>query len=120
MLAEALAFIRTSGECWWEAACHRLWGELLLKAACRTPHAALTAEECFQQALNIARCQHARSLELGAAISLSRLWQQQGKRTQAQALLAPVYGWFTEGLDTADLREARALLDELEGDKQLT
>ena len=120
MLAEALAFIHTSGERWWEAACYRLRGELLLKAPCRTPHAALTAEECFQQALNIARCQHARSLELGAAISLSRLWQQQGKRTQAQALLAPVYGWFTEGLDTADLREARALLDELEGDKQPT
>jgi predicted ATPase len=73
------------------------------------------AEACFQQALDVARRQEAKSLELRAAMSLSRLWQQQGKRAKARELLAPIYGWFTEGLDTADLQEAKALLDELEG-----
>jgi predicted ATPase len=68
------------------------------------------AETCFQQALTVARRQQARSLELRAAMSLSRLWQQQGKRAEACALLAPIYGWFTEGFDTADLQDARALL----------
>jgi predicted ATPase len=71
------------------------------------------AETCFQQALTVARRQQAKSLELRAAMSLARLWQHQGKRAAAHELLAPVYGWFTEGFDTADLREARALLDEL-------
>jgi predicted ATPase len=71
------------------------------------------AEACFQQALAIARRQQAKSLELRAAMSLSRLWHQQGKRDEARALLAPIYGWFTEGFDTADLQEARALLEEL-------
>ena len=79
-----------------------------------TPDAA-EAEACFQQALTIARGQQAKSLELRAATSLSRLWQQQGKRTEAHALLAPIYGWFTEGFDTADLQEAKVLLEELEG-----
>ena len=72
-------------------------------------------ETCFQQALAVARCQQARSWELRTALSLSRLWQQQGKRAEAYDLLAPVYGWFTEGFDTADLQEAKALLEELEG-----
>jgi adenylate cyclase len=72
-----------------------------------------TAEECFQQALDVARRQHARSLELRAATSLGRLWQQQGKRTKAYQLVAEIYGWFTEGFDTADLQDARALLDAL-------
>ena len=71
------------------------------------------AEIGFQQALAVARRQQARSFELRAALSLSRLWQQQGKRDAARELLAEVYGWFTEGFDTADLQEARALLDEL-------
>jgi predicted ATPase len=71
------------------------------------------AESCFHQSLDVARHQHAKSLELRAAISLSRLWQRQGKRAEAYALLAPVYSWFTEGFDTADLQEARALLEEL-------
>ncbi len=71
------------------------------------------AEACFQQALDIARRQQAKSLELRAAMSLSRLWQRQGKRAAARELLAPIYGWFTEGFDTADLQDARALLDEL-------
>jgi predicted ATPase len=71
------------------------------------------AEARFQQALDVARRQEAKSPELRAAMSLARLWQQQGKRTEAYDLLAPIYGWFTEGFDTADLQEARALLDEL-------
>jgi predicted ATPase len=70
-------------------------------------------EACFQQALEIARRQQAKSWELRAALSLSRLWQQQGKRHEAYQLLAPIYGWFTEGFDTPDLQEAKALLDEL-------
>jgi predicted ATPase len=74
---------------------------------------ALQAEACFQQALAVARRQQAKSWELRAALSLSRLWQQQGKRDAARALLAPIYGWFTEGFDTPDLKEAKALLDEL-------
>ena len=77
----------------------------------RTQHA--EAEACFQQALDIARRQQAKSLELRAAMSLARLWQQQGKQAEAHELLAPIYGWFTEGFDTADLQEAKALLDEL-------
>ena len=71
------------------------------------------AEACFHQALDITRRQQAKSLELRAATSLSRLWQRQGKRDVARQLLAPIYGWFTEGFDTADLQEARALLEEL-------
>ena len=75
-------------------------------------HAA-QAEACFQQALAVARRQQAKSWELRTAVSLSRLWQQQGKRDAARALLAPIYGWFTEGFDTADLQEAQALLEVL-------
>jgi predicted ATPase len=71
------------------------------------------AQACFHRALDIARSQQAKSLELRAATSLSRLWQQQGKRNEARQLLAEVYSWFTEGFDTPDLREAKALLDEL-------
>jgi len=71
------------------------------------------AESCFYQALDVARRQQAKSWELRAAMSLSRLWQQQGKQAEARALLAPIYGWFTEGFDTADLQEAKALLDAL-------
>jgi predicted ATPase len=87
----------------------RLTGESLL-AQSAEHHAA--AETWFQQALNVARYQQAKSWELRAAMSLARLWQQQGKREEARELLAPIYGWFTEGLDTADLQEAKALLDE--------
>ena len=71
------------------------------------------AEECFRQALDIARRQQAKSLELRAAMSLSRLWQQQGKQEEARQMLADIYGWFTEGFDTADLQEAKTLLEEL-------
>jgi predicted ATPase len=71
------------------------------------------AEACFQQALTVARRQQAKSLELRAAMSLARLWQRHGKRAEARALLAPIYGWFTEGFDTADLQDAKALLEVL-------
>ncbi len=74
---------------------------------------AAEAEACFEKALDVARHQSAKSLELRAATSLARLWQSQGKKLEAHDLLAPVYGWFTEGFDTADLKDAKALLDEL-------
>ena len=92
----------------------RIKGALLLQQA--VPDVG-QAEACFQQALAVARRQQARSLELRAAVSLARLWQQQGRRAEAYALLAPVYGWFTEGFDTADLQEAKALLAELVGER---
>jgi predicted ATPase len=109
-LAEAHTPVEQQEERWWEAEIYRLRGVLLLRQT-GTPQA--EAEACFQQALDIARRQQAKSLELRAAMSLSRLWQQQGKRAEARELLAPVYGWFTEGFDTADLQEAKALLREL-------
>jgi predicted ATPase len=110
VLAEALTLVDRTKERWWEAELHRLKGELLL--ALSTNNAA-EAETCFHQALDAARRQEAKSLELRAAMSLARLWQQQGMRAEARDLLAPVYGWFTEGFDTADLQEAKALLEEL-------
>jgi predicted ATPase len=125
VLVEALAFAHTTGERCWEAELYRLKGELLLQSGVQglgsgalTRDAGLQtqdaeAEACFRQALDIAHHQQAKSLELRAAMSLSRLWQQHGKRAAARELLAPVYGWFTEGFDTADLQEAKALLDEL-------
>jgi predicted ATPase len=109
-LDEALATLAKSSVRWWEAELYRLRGELLLRHGVAP---AGEAEACFQQALAVARRQQAKSLELRAAISLARLWQQQGKRAEAYALLAPVYGWFTEGFDTADLQEAKALLEAL-------
>lgn len=111
-LAEALAVMDTTGGRFYAAELHRLKGALLLQRA--VPDAA-QAEACFHQALDIARHQQAKALELRAATSLAHLWQSQGKRAEAHALLAPIYGWFTEGFDTADLQEARALLDELGG-----
>jgi predicted ATPase len=92
------------------AEAYRLKGEFLLGQA--LPDAS-QAEACFQQALAVARHQQAKSWELRVALSLSRLWQRQGKRTEARELLAPLYGWFTEGFDTADLQEAKALLTAL-------
>ena len=121
VLATALALVETTGGRWWEAELQRLKGELLLAPA-GTGHQGegtrakvADAETCLRQALEVARRQQARSLELRAAISLARLWQSQGKRAEAYALLAPIYGWFSEGFDTADLQEARALLEGLEG-----
>ena len=113
MVAEALAHAETKGECWWQAELYRHKGELLVQRGGKQE--VLEAEEGFRLALTVARQQQAKSLELRAATSLARLWQHQGKRTEAYELLAPVYGWFTEGFDTADLQEAKALLEELEG-----
>ena len=110
LLAEALAACEASGRADVLAEAYRLQGELLLQQD--APEVA-QAEACFQQALAIARRQQAKSWELRAATSLARLWQQQGQRAEAQALLAPVYGWFTEGFDTVDLQDAKALLAEL-------
>jgi predicted ATPase len=98
------------GERFTEAERHRLKGQLLLRQAAADE---AEAEACFHQALDIARRQQAKSWELRAAMSLSRLWQRQGRRTEARELLAPIYGWFTEGFDIADLQEAKALLGEL-------
>jgi predicted ATPase len=109
-LAMALARQGKSEVQWWEAELHRLRGELLLQHAVAQRG---EAEASFQHALAVARRQQAKSLELRAAVSLSRLWQQQGKQAEAHELLAPVYGWFTEGFDTADLQEAKTLLDAL-------
>ena len=111
MLAEVLAEVHNTGLCYCEAELYRLKGELLLQQAAGWDG---EAEACFRQALDVARRQQAKSWELRAATSLARLWQQQGKRAEARELLAPVYGWFTEGFDTADLQEAKALLDTLE------
>src|SRR5262249_14311554 len=109
-LAEALAIVENTGEHWWEAEIHRIKGELLLAQAGTRPQME-DAVACFHQALAVARRQQARSLELRASMSLARLWQQQGKGDAGRELLAPVYGWFTEGFDTVDLQEAKALLE---------
>jgi predicted ATPase len=109
LLTEALAVFKASGRGDLLAEAYRLQGELLLRRA--RPKAA-QAEACFQQALAIARRQQAKSWELRAAVSLSRLWQQQGKPDAARQVLAPLYSWFTEGFDTADLQEAKALLED--------
>ena len=119
-LAGALAAMDQTGERTYEAELHRLQGELTLDRSRRPGRkrqiaidVAAEAEACFQKAVEVARRQRARSLELRAAMSLSRLWQQQGKRHQAHALLGEIYGWFSEGFDTADLRDAKTLLAEL-------
>src|SRR5262249_40318930 len=106
-LTEACTLAETSGECWYVPELYRLKGTLLLR---QSPDHQVEAAVCFQHAIRIAQTQHAKSLELRAATSRARLWQQQDKRAEAYALLAPVYDWFTEGFDTADLQEARALL----------
>jgi predicted ATPase len=109
-LAEAHTLVEQQEERYWEAEVSRLRGVLLLRQP-GAPQA--EAETWLQRALDVARRQEAKALELRAAMILSRLWQQQGKQTEARVLLAPVYGWFTEGFDTADLQEAKALLDAL-------
>jgi predicted ATPase len=109
-LVEAHTLMEQQEERYWEAEVCRLRGVLLL----RQPGASQAeAEAWVQRALDVARRQEAKSLELRAAMSLARLWQQQGKRLEARELLAPVYGWFTEGFDTADLQEAKVLLEAL-------
>jgi predicted ATPase len=139
-LAEALAVVQQTEERWWEGELYRVKGELSLRlrqiqenpsksrrgkarqaksqdtdsqhVASRVPTMEMEAEGCFQQALEIARKQQAKSLELRAAMSLTRLWRSQGKSSEAQHLLSSIYGWFTEGFDTADLQDAKALLDQ--------
>jgi predicted ATPase len=110
VLTEALALVDTTGERLYESELYRCKGVLLLQ---KSSDNQAEAEDCFQHALEIARSQQAKSWELRAATSLARLWQQQGKRQEAHDLLAPVYNWFTEGFDTPDLKDAKALLDEL-------
>ena len=142
-LDEALTMVNKNGEHWWEAELYRLKGELSLQSEVRSPKSReekqkskgkgqkskvpntqpLTpstqtemereAEECFRKAIAIARQQQAKSLELRAVMSLSRLWQQQGKPKDAHLMLSEIYGWFTEGFDTKDLQEAKALLKDL-------
>jgi len=128
VLTEALAGVHKNMERFCEAELHRLKGELTLQqfnvqspkpkvnipqSAFRNPHLEAEAEACFVKAIDIARCQSAKSWELRAVMSLSRLWQRQGKKKKARKLLAETYGWFTEGFATADLQEAKALLEEL-------
>jgi hypothetical protein len=136
LLAEGVVSIRQHGGDYYEAEVYRLTGELRLmedagrgvsdgpppdlsmmdghEGEATDPSPRQTDPEiCFRQALDIARRQQAKSLELRAAMSLSRLWQQQGRRTEAYQLLAPIYGWFTEGFDTADLQDAKVSLEAL-------
>ena len=105
-----IAVAEQNGECFWVAELHRQKGELLLVME---GHGKQEAEQELQQALEIAREQEAKSLELRAATSLARLWGKQGKKDEARALLAPIYDWFTEGFDTQDLKDAKVLLGEL-------
>jgi TOMM system kinase/cyclase fusion protein len=116
MVDEALALVDKTGERWPEAELHRLKGEILLQqiaGAGLKSGLVEQVETCYRRALDVARRQQAKSWELRAAMSLGRLWQQQGKCEEARRLLAEIYGWFTEGFDTADLQEAKALLQEL-------
>ena len=115
-LAEALAVVHKMGGSGDEAELYRLKGTLTLQSKVQSPRSKVEkeAEECFQKAIEIARRQQAKSLELRAVMSLSRLWQKQGKKEDARKLLAEIYGWFTEGFDTKDLQEAKALLEELQ------
>jgi predicted ATPase len=107
---DALDKVERSNERWCEAEVHRIAGEISLKSS--TPDVE-KAEACFERALAVARQQQAKSWELRAATSLACLWRDLAKRKEARELFAPVYGWFTEGFDTRDLKAAKALLDQL-------
>ena len=115
VLDEAFAAQKKTSERFWEAELYRLKGEMLIKTDSWKMESTVQkeVEECFQTALDIARHQGAKSLELRAATSLAHLWQRQGKKEEAHQLLSEVYNWFTEGFDTADLKDAKALLDQL-------
>jgi predicted ATPase len=113
VLAEALIHVDTTGERWYESECYRLKGALLLQQSSDNQ---TESEDCFHHALDIARSQQAKSFELRTATSLARLWQQQGKRQEAHDLLVSVYHWFTEGFDTLDLKDGKALLEALEAE----
>jgi predicted ATPase len=106
---QAIIAVETTNERWWEAHIYRVAGEIALARKSNTAK----AETYFEQALAVARAQRTKSWELRAATSMARLWRDQGKRDEARELLAPVYGWFAEGFDTLDLKEAKALLDDL-------
>ena len=113
-LAEALEAVDRTGERYYEAELYRLKGELTLQSSVQSLESRVKeAEEYFLKAVRVANTQHAKSLELRAVMSMSRLWQQQGKRAEAHKLLSEIYGWFTEGFDTKDLREAKALVEAL-------
>ena len=107
-IVEAADLVETTKERWAEAEIHRMRGTLLLSM-----REDAAAEDSYRRALAVARQQQAKFWELRAALSLARLWRDQGKVQQARELLAPVYGWFTEGFDTRDLKEAKALLGDL-------
>jgi predicted ATPase len=109
-IEKAMTTVETTDERWCEAEVRRIAGEIALMSPERD---VVKAKAYFERALAIAREQRAKSWELRAAMSMARLWRDQGKRQQARDLLAPVYGWFTEGFDTLDLKEAKALLDDL-------
>jgi predicted ATPase len=109
-IGEAITTVETAKEKLWETEIHRTAGEIALLSS--QPDAA-KAEAYFERALAVARAQQARSWELRASMSMARLWRDQGKRDEARDLLVPVYDWFTEGFGTLDLKEAKALLDEL-------
>jgi predicted ATPase len=108
LLKDALASTEVSGERWWQAELHRLRGQLLVE---RREHD--ESEACFRLAIEVSSGQRARTLELRAATSLARLWSDRGKNAEAHDLLAAIYGWFTEGFSTPDLKEAKILLDAL-------
>ena len=110
-IGEAMVAVETTKETWAEAEVHRVAGEISLMSP--APNA-VKAEAYFERALTVARKQQSKSWELRAAVSMARLWREQGKPHQARELLAPFYGWFTEGLDTLDLKEAKVLLNELD------
>jgi predicted ATPase len=110
IVTEGISRTQQSGGRYYEAELHRIKGELLLA---QSPRASDSAENSFIQAMEIARSQSAKSLELRAAMSLSRFWERQGKTVEARQLLKDIYGWFTEGFGTADLKAAKALLAEL-------
>ena len=110
LLEAGLAMVDRTGERWFEAELHRLRGQCLIA---QQQGAGTAAEVCFRRAMDAAQKQQAKLWELRAATSLARLWRDEGKRAEARDLLAPVYDWFTEGFDTADLKDAKALLDEL-------
>jgi predicted ATPase len=115
-IEEATTQIKMTKEKWFEAEINRIAGEIALTASEAdeaNPDAIARAETYFERALAVARQQQAKSWELRAAMSMARLWRDQGKREEARELLAPVYGWFTEGFDTRDLKEAKTLLEEL-------
>src|SRR5205807_3081670 len=109
-VGEAMTAADTTKERWWGAGANRIAGEIALKSLAPDP---AKAQAYFDRALAVARQRQAKSWELRAAMSMARLWRDQGKRDEARDLLAPLYGWFTEGFDTRDLKEAKALLDKL-------